>query len=56
LSPKLPRVTPDEVARVMVKLGFSLSRQSGSHRIYRNSQGKRVMFHITKEKAFIPKC
>ena len=39
---KLPRITPDEIIRVLEKKGFRLSRQSGSHRIYKNEEGKRV--------------
>ncbi len=35
---------------MLEKLGFSLARQSGSHRIYRNAEGKRatVPFHSGK--------
>jgi predicted RNA binding protein YcfA (HicA-like mRNA interferase family) len=42
MSEKLPRVTADEIIRVLEKLGFFLSRQSGSHKIYKNKQGRRV--------------
>ena len=52
---KLPRVTPDEVTKALVKLGFSVSRQSGSHRIYRNPQGKRVTIPYHKGKVLHPK-
>jgi len=55
LRQKLPRVTPDEVAKALVKLGFSVSRQSGSHRIYRNPQGKRVTIPYHKGKVLHPK-
>jgi predicted RNA binding protein YcfA (HicA-like mRNA interferase family) len=30
------------MARAVELLGFSLVRQSGSHRIYRNAEGRRV--------------
>jgi len=48
--PKLPRVTARQMATVLEKLGFSLTRQSGSHRIYKNAAGKRatIPFHAAK--------
>ncbi len=55
MSQKLPRVTPDEVAKALAKLGFTVSRQSGSHRIYRNPQGKRVTIPYHKGKVLHPK-
>ena len=47
MSEKLPRVTASEVIKVLEKAGFLFSRQSGSHRIYKNQQGKRstVPYH-----------
>ena len=42
MSEKLPRVTADEVIKASKRVGFSLVRQSGSHKIYRNAEGKRV--------------
>jgi predicted RNA binding protein YcfA (HicA-like mRNA interferase family) len=42
LSEKLPRITASEVIKALEKIGFTLSRQSGSHKIYKNQQGKRV--------------
>jgi predicted RNA binding protein YcfA (HicA-like mRNA interferase family) len=38
------------MATVLEKLGFSLTRQSGSHQIYRNAAGRRatVPFHGAK--------
>ena len=42
MSPRLPRVTAAQIVRVLEKQGFWLSRQSGSHRIYKNEAGKRV--------------
>ena len=44
---KLPRVTAAEVIRVLEKSGFQLVRQSGSHKIFKNEEGKRatVPFH-----------
>ena len=47
MSGKLPRVTAAEVIRVLERSGFLLARQSGSHKIFRNEEGKRatVPFH-----------
>lgn len=38
----LPRVTASQVIRAMQKMGFTLSRQSGSHGTYHNSEGRRI--------------
>ena len=40
--PKLPRITAKEIISVLEKSGFVLSRQSGSHKIYKNTAEKRV--------------
>lgn len=47
MSGKLPRVTAADVIRVIEGAGFSLVRQSGSHKIFKNKEGKRttVPFH-----------
>jgi predicted RNA binding protein YcfA (HicA-like mRNA interferase family) len=47
---KLPRVTAAEVIKALEKADFFLSRQSGSHKIYKNSKGMRVTvpFHAGK--------
>ncbi len=42
MSQKLPRVTAAEAIRALERAGFTLSRQSGSHKIFKNSQGRRV--------------
>jgi len=55
VSQKLPRVTADEVTKALGKLGFSLSRQSGSHMIYKNAQGKRVTVPYHKGEVLHPK-
>ena len=48
--PRLPRVTAKQVISILEKRGFKLVRQSGSHKIFRNSEGKRttVPFHDSK--------
>ena len=47
---RLPRLTAQEVVRLLKKAGFELSRQSGSHKIFKNERGKRVTvpFHSGK--------
>jgi predicted RNA binding protein YcfA (HicA-like mRNA interferase family) len=42
MTEKLPRVTPAEAIKVLERAGFLLARQSGSHKIYKNKEGKRV--------------
>jgi len=42
MSEKLPRVTATDIIRALEKAGYSLSRQSGSHKIYKNSCARRV--------------
>ena len=42
MSNRFPRVTANDAIRVMEKIGFTLTRQSGSHKIYKNPEGKRV--------------
>jgi len=41
MTEKLPRVTASDATRVLEKAGFSFSRQSGSHKIYKNREGRR---------------
>lgn len=46
--PKLPSLTPREVAQLLEQKGFVLDRVKGSHRIYYNPQTRRrvvVPFH-----------
>lgn len=51
MTDKLPRANAADAVRVLEKAGFFLARQSGSHRIYKNADGKRatVPFHSGKE-------
>ena len=39
---KLPRVTAAEAIKVLERAGFLLVRQSGSHKIYKDKEGKRA--------------
>jgi predicted RNA binding protein YcfA (HicA-like mRNA interferase family) len=50
MSEKLPRITATEAIKVLERAGFSFSRQSGSHKIYKNREGKRatVPYHSSK--------
>ena len=51
MTDKLPRVSAADAVRVLEKAGFFLARQSGSHRIYKNTEGRRatIPFHSGKE-------
>jgi len=55
MSEKLPRVTAEEVIKVLEHVGFLLSRQSGSHKIYKNQEGKRVTVPYHSGKTLHPK-
>jgi len=50
MTEKLPRVTAAEAVKVLERAGFLLVRQSGSHKIYKNKEGKRatVPYHAGK--------
>jgi predicted RNA binding protein YcfA (HicA-like mRNA interferase family) len=51
MTDKLPRVNASDAIRALEKAGFFLARQSGSHRIYKNAEGRRVTvpYHSCKE-------
>jgi predicted RNA binding protein YcfA (HicA-like mRNA interferase family) len=51
MTDKLPKVSAMEAVRVLEKCGFFLARQSGSHRIYKNPEGRRITvpYHSGKE-------
>jgi predicted RNA binding protein YcfA (HicA-like mRNA interferase family) len=55
MSNKLPRITARDIVRVLEKQDFFLSRQSGSHKIYRNVQGRRVTVPYHSGKILHPK-
>jgi predicted RNA binding protein YcfA (HicA-like mRNA interferase family) len=50
MTGKLSRITAVQAIRVLERAGFSLTRQSGSHKIYKNQEGKRftVPYHSGK--------
>jgi predicted RNA binding protein YcfA (HicA-like mRNA interferase family) len=55
MTEKLPRITAKEIIGVLELLGFSLARQSGSHKIYKNNEGKRVTVPFHSRKTLHPK-
>ena len=50
MTKKLPRLTAENTIRALERAGFSMSRQSGSHKIYKNKEGRRgtVPYHSGK--------
>jgi predicted RNA binding protein YcfA (HicA-like mRNA interferase family) len=42
MNGKLPRLTATDIIRALERVGFSLARQSESHKIYKDAQGRRV--------------
>ena len=55
MGEKLPRIKAKDIIRVLEKKGFVLVRQSGSHKIYRNKEGKRVTIPYHSNKILHPK-
>jgi predicted RNA binding protein YcfA (HicA-like mRNA interferase family) len=55
MSERLPRVTAAEAIRVLEKVGFLLVRQSGSHKIFKNQEGRRVTVPFHSGKTLHPK-
>jgi predicted RNA binding protein YcfA (HicA-like mRNA interferase family) len=55
MTEKLPRITATEAIRVLERVGFSFSRQSGSHKIYKNREGKRATVPYHSGKILHPK-
>jgi predicted RNA binding protein YcfA (HicA-like mRNA interferase family) len=52
---RLPRVTAQEIIRILERRGFTLARQSGSHKIFKNKIGKRVTVPFHSGKTLHPK-
>jgi predicted RNA binding protein YcfA (HicA-like mRNA interferase family) len=56
MTPHLPAVTAKDVVRVVLRLGFVLDRQSGSHAIYfRDSDKRRDVVPVHSQKILKPK-
>jgi predicted RNA binding protein YcfA (HicA-like mRNA interferase family) len=43
------------MARAVERLGFSVVRQTGSHRIYKNKEGRRITLPFHARKVLHPK-
>jgi len=52
---RLPRLTAAEVIKALKRAGFSLARQSGSHKLYKDKEGKRVTVPYHSGKILHPK-
>ena len=52
---RLPRLTAKQIISILEKRGFKLVRQSGSHKIYRNLEGKRTTVPFRDNKILHPK-
>ena len=52
---RLPRLTAGQIIRIIEKRGFKLSRQSGSHMIFKNDEGRRVTVPYHAGKILHPK-
>jgi Predicted periplasmic or secreted lipoprotein len=55
MTEKLPRITAAEACRAMEKAGFFLVRQSGSHKIYKNKEERRITVPYHSKKILHPK-
>ncbi|MBI4680231.1 MAG: type II toxin-antitoxin system HicA family toxin [Nitrospirae bacterium] len=55
MTERLLRVTAAETIRALEKAGFFFSRQSGSHKIYKNKEGKRTTIPYHSGKILHPK-
>lgn len=55
MNDKLPRVTANQVIKVLENIGFSQVRQSGSHKIYKNDDGVRITVPYHSGKILHPK-
>ncbi len=55
MTEKLPRVTAGSTIKALERAGFYFSRQSGSHKIYKNKEGKRTTVPYHSGKILHPK-
>jgi predicted RNA binding protein YcfA (HicA-like mRNA interferase family) len=51
---KLPRLTALELIKVLEKIGFMLNRQKGSHRVYLDPTGRRIVVPVHAGKTLSP--
>ena len=55
MSPKSIRYTASKITKLIKSVGFSLSRQSGSHMIFHNEKGVRITIPNHSSKILHPK-
>jgi len=55
MNPKLPRITADQIIKALKRKNFFLARQSGSHMIFKNKEGKRIVVPYHSGKTLHPK-
>ena len=55
MSNKIPRITGRKAIKVLERMGFVLVRQSGSHKIYKSKDGKRITIPYHSRKILHPK-
>ena len=55
MSERLPRLTAREIVRVLERRGFTLSRSSGGHHIYKDAAGKRATVPVHPGRILHPK-
>ncbi len=55
MAEELPKITARDAIAVLLKIGFVLARQSGSHKIFKNFSGKRVTVPFHGSKILHPK-
>lgn len=55
MSEKLPRLTAAQIIKVLERSGFARARQSGSHMIYKNAEGRRATVPYHSGKMLHPK-
>jgi len=54
--PKLPRITARDIIAVLERAGFTLARQSGSHKIYKNAAGRSSGCSPPDSRRYKPLC
>ena len=55
MARKLPRLTAREAISLIEKYEFFFVRQGGSHKLYRNKEGKRINIPFHGDKILHPK-
>lgn len=55
MSEKLPKLSASEIIKVLEKCGFAQTRQSGSHKIFKNENGNRATVPYHSNKILHPK-